>query len=160
MFFLRKMQTEHHTKILVSRTYMELFPALLFRHVCPFSKVLKELLQNIIECKWNQNLIKLLTIPIPIWRSQFSRLLCLDYSSSGFSVLYPCLRPCALLSSDSGAALLWEGRCSGEEEADRLFFSLCQAPSPPVSSLLSPSVFTQTGRLPPLQKHLWFPLLL
>lgn len=53
MFFLRKMQTGHLTKILVSRTYIELFPVLLFRHVCPFSKVLKELLQNIIKCKWN-----------------------------------------------------------------------------------------------------------
>lgn len=53
MFFLRKMQTGHLTKILVSRIYIELFPVLLFRHVCPFSKVLKELLQNIIKCKWN-----------------------------------------------------------------------------------------------------------
>lgn len=68
---------------------------------------------------------------IPICRSEFSGLLCSGCSSSSF---------CALVSAAprSGAALLWEGRCSGEEEADWLFFFpaffLCQAPSPPVSS--------------------------
>lgn len=81
-------------------------------------------------------------LQILICRSEFSGLLlsaCLQLQQF-FPELMSAALHSAQLSSDSGAALLWEGRCSGEEEADKLFFSsffLCvRHPAPQYPALL------------------------